>query len=95
MCRKWRKARRWCPLCPRALARPAFTADETREWQDWHEYSQRDYNRYEYELDEDEEVGALHVSGSSVQGVRGSIACTAQSSTASVKVGCSAAGPAC
>ncbi len=89
------KGKALVPLVPESFGAAAFTADETREWQDWHEYSQRDYNRYEYELDEDEEVGALHVSGSSVQGVRGSIACTAQSSTASVKVGCSAAGPAC
>ena len=68
------KGKALVPLVPESFGAAAFTADDAREWQDWHEYSQRDYNRYEYELDEDDEVGGrpFHVSASSVQSVRGS-----------------------
>ena len=40
---------------PEHLGAAAFTADDAREWQEWQEYSQ-DYSRYEYEIDEDDEV---------------------------------------
>ena len=40
---------------PAHFGAAAFTADDAREWQEWQEYSQ-DYSRYEYEIDEDDEV---------------------------------------
>ena len=46
------------PLVPENFGSAAFTTEDAREWQEWQEYSQ-DYNRDEYELDEDDEVRAL------------------------------------
>ena len=69
------KGKALVPLVPENFGAAAFTAEDAREWQDWHEYSQRDYNRYEYELDEDDEVGALPCISISVHSC--SQACTA------------------
>lgn len=52
------KGKALVPLVPENFGATAFTAEDAREWQEWQEYGQ-DYNRYEYELDEDEEVQAL------------------------------------
>ena len=43
------------PPVPESLGAAPFTAEDAREWQEWQEYSQ-DYNRYDYEFDEDDEV---------------------------------------
>ena len=47
---------------PEHFGAATFTADDAREWQDWQEYSQ-DYSRYEYEIDEDDEVSTTSSKG--------------------------------
>lgn len=52
------KGKALVPLVSESFGAVPFTVEDAREWQEWQEYGQ-DYNRYEYELDEDEEVRAL------------------------------------
>ena len=52
------KGKAFVPPMPEHFGAAMFTADDAREWQEWHEYSQ-DYSRYDYEIDEDEEVSGI------------------------------------
>jgi hypothetical protein len=52
------KGKALVPPMPEHFGGAMFTADDAREWQEWHEYSQ-DYSRYDYEIDEDEEVSGI------------------------------------
>ena len=56
------KGKALVPRLPANFGAAAFGVDDAREWQEWHEYSQQDYNRYEYALDEDDEVRPLLLS---------------------------------
>lgn len=54
------KGKALAPPVPESFGAAAFTAEDAREWQEWQEYSQ-DYSRYDYEIDEDDEVSPCFI----------------------------------